>query len=106
LRMANDDLILMLARDIATGTPAGAAMTIPAIDGITEVVGIAVLERFRKRGIAAALTYRLSQLAFDRGLRTLFLSPASDEGERIYGRVGYRSVAGIVHMSFSEDRGK
>ncbi|MEQ1842397.1 MAG: GNAT family N-acetyltransferase [Verrucomicrobiales bacterium] len=98
-RMANQDLVLLLARDKSIGEPAGAGMTVPPIDGVTEVAGIAVKATFRKRGIAATLSYRLSRLALDRGVQTLFLSPASDEGERVYGRVGFHSVSGILHMA-------
>ena len=105
-RMANEELTLLLARKAAKGEPAGAGMTVPPLDGVTEVAGIAVLEHFRKTGIAGALTYRLSKLAFERGVTTLFLSPASDEGERIYGRVGYRSVSGILHLSLPFERSR
>ena len=46
-------VIAVLARDVATGMPAGAATCSVPRDGITEVAGVAVREQFGRRGSPA-----------------------------------------------------
>jgi predicted GNAT family acetyltransferase len=95
--------LLVLARDAASGAPVGAAQYTPPQDGATELVGIAVAEPYRKRGIAGVLTARLTREAFDRGLTTVFLSPGHESAGRVYARAGYRAAATIVHISQPAD---
>lgn len=58
----------------------------------TELTGIAVLPRARRRGIGAALTAALVEDARAVGLGTVFLSAQDDTVARVYERVGFVRV--------------
>jgi len=58
----------------------------------TELTGIAVLPRARRRGVGAAITAALVADARDRGIRTVFLSAQDDAVARVYERVGFERV--------------
>jgi ribosomal protein S18 acetylase RimI-like enzyme len=87
----------MLAR--AEGAPAGAASRSEIAEGVSELAGIGVRERFRRRGIAAALTAALAADAFAAGAELCFLTPGDDGAERVYERAGFRRAGTtMVHM--------
>jgi GNAT superfamily N-acetyltransferase len=87
----------LLAR--ADGVPAGAASRSAIAKGVSEIGGVGVLERFRRRGIAAALTAATAALAFAEGADLCFLTPGDDGAERVYGRAGFaRAGTTMVHM--------
>jgi ribosomal protein S18 acetylase RimI-like enzyme len=58
----------------------------------TELTGIAVLPRVRRRGVGAAVTAALVADATAREVSTVFLSAQDDAVARIYQRVGFRRV--------------
>lgn len=58
----------------------------------TELTGIAVLPRARRRGFGAALTAALVADARARGVETVFLSAQDDAVARVYERIGFRRV--------------
>ncbi len=58
----------------------------------TELAGIAVLPRARRRGAGAAITAALVDDARARGVRTPFLSAQDDGVARVYARVGFVRV--------------
>lgn len=91
--------VLGIARDIATGVMAGTGMATPRHDGVTEVAGIGVRNRFRRRGIAGALTAMLAQEAFARGASLAWLVPGDEAAERIYARGGFRRASEQLHIS-------
>jgi ribosomal protein S18 acetylase RimI-like enzyme len=66
--------------------------------GVAEIVGVGTLPAFRRRGLGAAVTARLAELAVERGLTTVFLSAADDAAARVYEGVGFRRIgtAGIA----------
>src|SRR3712207_1878245 len=66
--------------------PAGAGMFNPPHDGVTEVVGVATLEQFRRRGVAASLTAYATRLAFEQGVEVVFLGAADEHAGRVYER--------------------
>ncbi len=68
---------------------------------MTELVGIAVAEPARGRGVAAALTSATAALALARGARTPFLTPGDGVG-RAYARAGFATAAEMVHMALHE----
>ncbi|OJH41426.1 GNAT family N-acetyltransferase [Cystobacter ferrugineus] len=80
------------------GEPAVVGMFTPPSEGIAELGGVATLERFRKRGLGTALTSRLAQEAFARGVDLLFLSTITEEAGRIYERVGFRFATRMLFM--------
>ena len=78
---------LLEGEPIATG-----AHTAP-LNGFTELVGIATLAEYRRRGVAGALTAAMAQAAFRAGVRVAFLSAADERAGRVYERVGFRPYA-------------
>lgn len=83
------------------GEPVGAgAFTVPH-DGLTEIVGIATLEEYRRRGIASALTAHATRAAFSMGVDVAFLGAADVQASRVYEHVGFRRVATILAYSLS-----
>jgi GNAT superfamily N-acetyltransferase len=87
----------LLAR--ADGVPAGAASRSAIAEGVSEIGGVGVLERFRRRGIAAALTAAVAAEAFAEGAQLCFLTPGDEGAERVYGRAGFaRAGTTMVHM--------
>jgi predicted N-acetyltransferase YhbS len=83
----------------ADGEPAGAAFYSPIADGVSELGGIGVRERFRRRGIAAALTGASAAAAVAAGAQLCFLTPGDDGAERVYARAGFaREGTTMVHM--------
>jgi ribosomal protein S18 acetylase RimI-like enzyme len=65
------------------------------IDGVTEIVGVACLPAFRRRGLASAVTSALAEDAARRGVSTVFLSADDDAVARIYGRLGFRVIGRV-----------
>jgi ribosomal protein S18 acetylase RimI-like enzyme len=59
---------------------------------VTEIVAVATLPAFRRRGLGAAVTGLLVSDALDRGAETVFLSAGSDDVTRVYERIGFRTV--------------
>ena len=55
-------------------------------------------ERFRRRGIGAAVTAALTRAAFDDGLECVWLSPAGPDQERLYASIGYRSCGEMLFI--------
>jgi ribosomal protein S18 acetylase RimI-like enzyme len=81
------------------GVPAGTAARSAVAEGVSELAGIGVRERFRRRGIAAALTAAGSAAAFAEGAELCFLTPGDDGAERVYARSGFaRAGTTMVHM--------
>ncbi|HET6625279.1 MAG TPA: GNAT family N-acetyltransferase [Nocardioidaceae bacterium] len=58
----------------------------------TELMGIAVLPRARRRGVGAAITHALVEDARRREVRTIFLSAQDVAVARVYERVGFVRV--------------
>lgn len=84
------------------GTPVAAAdFTVP-LDGLTELVGIATLAAYRRRGIASALTARAVAEAFTRGVNTVFLGAEDARAGRVYERVGFRPYATALAYALKE----
>ncbi len=93
--------LIVLARDAATGKPAGGGLCIGPYEGATELTSIGVRAAFRRRGIAEAMTRRLAREMHARGNDGVFLMAAGDAEARIYERAGFATVSKILHISFS-----
>lgn len=78
------------------GLPAGAGTFNPPQDGLAELVGIATLAPFRRRGVATALTALLARTAFSLGAEVAFLSAADEGAARVYERVGFRRAGTML----------
>ncbi|SED82183.1 Acetyltransferase (GNAT) domain-containing protein [Amycolatopsis tolypomycina] len=85
----------------AGGVVVGGGLALEIVDGTTEIAGIAVLEEYRGRGIAAALTARLTREVHEAGAHTAFLTPGDLGIGNVYARVGYRPAGECVHLSMS-----
>jgi ribosomal protein S18 acetylase RimI-like enzyme len=91
--------IVVLARDAASREAAGAGLCTGPYDRTTELAAVAVRERFRRRGIAAAMTHRLTAEALARGIDNVFLMADGPAEERIYARVGFETISEVLHIS-------
>jgi ribosomal protein S18 acetylase RimI-like enzyme len=69
------------------------------IGGVSEVVGIATAEPYRRRGLAGALTAAAAKAAFDEGAELCVLSPGDETAMRVYERAGFSRVATMLHWS-------
>jgi N-acetylglutamate synthase-like GNAT family acetyltransferase len=78
---------------------AGGGMCLDPIERVVELVGIGVVDRFRERGIGAAITGELARLAFDGGAETAFLTPGSEDTARVYERAGFQRTDEMLHLS-------
>ena len=88
----------ILARQIDDREPVGAGEFTQPIDGVSEIAGIAVRARWRRRGIAAAVTARLLDDARRAGVRTPFLM-ANEAEARVYARVGFEPMSEVLLIS-------
>jgi ribosomal protein S18 acetylase RimI-like enzyme len=84
----------------------GITVTVAAFDGdepvsvgshqpvgrATEVVGVATIPAYRRRGIGAAVTAELVRDALRRGVETIFLSAGDEDIARVYRRLGFRLI--------------
>jgi predicted GNAT family acetyltransferase len=66
---------------------------------VSEVAGIGVRVAYRRRGIAGALTSCLAREAFACGIELIWLTPGSDDAERIYARAGFVRASEQLHIS-------
>lgn len=64
-------------------------------DGATEIVGVATLPAFRRRGIGVAVTAALIEDAVARGIDVIFLSAGSPDIARVYERAGFRQIGEV-----------
>ena len=75
------------------GAPVAAGAHTAPLDGFAELVGIATLAEYRRRGIAGALVAAMTEAAFRSGVRVAFLSAADERAGRVYERVGFQPYA-------------
>jgi len=80
------------------GEPAGTGLFTVPRDGLTEIAAVGVAERYRRRGIAAALAYRLTRAALDVDA-VPYLQAEGEPEQRIYARVGYRPIGSLTAIS-------
>jgi ribosomal protein S18 acetylase RimI-like enzyme len=79
------------------GVPAGGAAVARVRDGLGEVVGVATLPAYRRRGIAAALTADVAAQAFAGWAELLVLTPGDEGAQRIYARAGFAPALTMLH---------
>ncbi len=78
--------------------PVGAGLFTAPAGGLTEIAAVGVAERYRRRGIAATIGYRLSRAALDVGA-VPYLQAEGEAEQRIYGRLGYRTIGALTATS-------
>jgi ribosomal protein S18 acetylase RimI-like enzyme len=97
-RAVAGDALRVLARDTATGEVVGGGVATTPAGGTSEIAGIGVIDAYRRRGIAGAVTARLARDLFDRGVTTAFLTPGDDGAHSVYARAGFADATEIVHL--------
>jgi GNAT superfamily N-acetyltransferase len=100
------DGVVVLARDVETGEPAGAGLCVSPYEGVTELAAIGVREQFRRRGIAAAMAGWLTDAALAKGMTLVFLMAQSADEARIYARAGFVELGEVLHISLSAGRSR
>jgi ribosomal protein S18 acetylase RimI-like enzyme len=91
-RLARELTITAVA--LVDGIPVASGSHQP-INGLTEIVGVACLPAFRRRGLGAAVTSALAEDAFQRNISTVFLSADDESVARIYSRLGFREIGRV-----------
>lgn len=79
---------------------AGGGMCLEPIAGVLELVGIGVVEAFRRRGIGGAITAELARLAFENGVDVAFLTPGDEGTARVYERAGFARTDEMLHLTY------
>jgi ribosomal protein S18 acetylase RimI-like enzyme len=95
-RIATGETIAVVALDPSDGVVGVGSAQPVRLDGdivVAELVGIAVLPIYRRRGIAEALTRTLLTACTEVGVELVLLSAADRDVARIYERVGFRRLA-------------
>ena len=77
----------------------GSASWTTVIDGVSEVVGVAVAEQVRRCGIGTALTIAATRGAFVDGASLAVLTPGDDDSAHVYARAGFRGATTMLHLS-------
>ncbi len=85
------------------GRPVATAMIQPGGDGLAELVGVATLEEFRRRGIGGALSFEAVRVAFGRGVSLVFLSAADARAGRVYEAAGFSPAGHSLFYQTLED---
>lgn len=62
-------------------------------DKVREIVSVATLPAFRRRGIASAVTARLLEDFFDAGGQYAWLTAADDAAMAVYAKLGFQEIA-------------
>ena len=95
--------VVVLARDLTSGEPVGAGQCTRAHEGLTELTSVGVRARYRRRGIAQALTARISRDAFAGGATGVFLMARGEPEAGIYERAGFRREGEVLHTSLKDE---
>jgi GNAT superfamily N-acetyltransferase len=80
----------------------GGASWTAVIDEMREVVGVAVADRARRRGIGTALTVAAAREAFAEGASLVLLTPGSDATARMYARTGFQDATTMLHLRYDQ----
>jgi ribosomal protein S18 acetylase RimI-like enzyme len=94
-RPASGGLVLALSGS----SPVAAAEWTRVVDGISEIVGVATAEPWRRRGLGGAVTAAAARGAFAAGASLCILSPGDEGALRLYSRAGFQRVATMLHWS-------
>lgn len=99
LRDTVDNGGVVALASVSDGTAVGAGVCSSPVDGLSELAGLAVAVSYRRRGIGAVVSAYLTAAVLDRGCRMVWLEPGDPGIERIYARIGYRTVGEKLNIS-------
>ena len=101
-RLLDDGSLVMVAAYDGPGAVVGGGSASPRGD-VAELMGIAVIGSARGQGFGTAITTALRDECRARGVRTVFLTAASDEATSIYRAVGFERIAtGCILEGFDD----
>jgi hypothetical protein len=80
------------------GVPVGSGLYTRPVGGLAELAAVGVVEAYRRRGIATAVSYLLSRTAVEAGIAP-YLQAEGEPEERMYARLGYRTVGALIVAS-------
>ncbi|HET7770237.1 MAG TPA: GNAT family N-acetyltransferase [Chloroflexota bacterium] len=89
-RLRRGDTVMVVARTAEGPVATGAHQPVA---GVSEIVGVATLPAYRRRGIGAAVVDLLIEDALRRGAETIFLTAGDETVARVYHRLGFRRIA-------------
>lgn len=69
-------------------TPVGVVLLGPVYKGIAEVIGLATIQSFRRRGVATALLTTVFRRAFENGIELIFGSAGTEYSFRAMTKIG------------------
>jgi ribosomal protein S18 acetylase RimI-like enzyme len=84
-----------------TGDCAGGGLAVPPNGAVSEVAGIAVRKPYRRRGLAGAITARITAGLFADGVEIAWLEASGEDSLRVYERVGYRPAGDRLYVGMS-----
>jgi ribosomal protein S18 acetylase RimI-like enzyme len=85
----------------SAGECAGSGQASPPNDRLSEVGGIGVRPPFRRRGLAAAITARVTREIFGHDVEFAWLEAGGEDSWRVYERVGYVPAGHRLYISKS-----
>ena len=98
LRVAmSSGVVVIGALDTETGATVGGGQTTTP-GAITEIVGVAVLPGYRRRGIAGAIVSRLAREALQSGLPLVSIE-AEVGADGAYRRAGFQPASSVIHLA-------
>jgi GNAT superfamily N-acetyltransferase len=83
---------------LVDGEVVGGAGWTRVLDGMSEIVGVGVVQEHRRRGIAGALTSAATRAAFLEGATLALLTPGDDDTARVYERAGFADATTMLHL--------
>lgn len=99
-RLQTDGGVAVMATN-QDGVCVGGGQAVPPNGGVSAVVGIAVRPRFRRRGIAQAVTAGITQRLFASGTDIAWLEASGPDSWRVYERVGFRPAGQRLYIAKS-----
>jgi ribosomal protein S18 acetylase RimI-like enzyme len=94
VRQRIEDGITVTVAAFVDGEPVASGSHQPVGDA-TEIVGVACLPAYRRRGLGAAVTSMLVRDALSRGVTTVCLSADDEDVARVYARLGFVTVGAV-----------
>lgn len=101
-RLIADGALVMVGAYDANGTVVGGGSAAPR-GAAAELMGIAVVRRARRQGLCGAITRHLTRAVADRGVRTAYLSAASDDAAGVYRRVGFARAGTAMILGVDDE---
>ncbi|AEV87319.1 acetyltransferase [Actinoplanes sp. SE50] len=90
---------VLVAAYTTGGEAAGGGTAVAPHDGLSEVGGIAVRRRYRRRGLAGAITAAIAERLFAGGADVAWLEASGEDSWRVYERIGFRPAGQRLYIA-------